>query len=694
MLKKISLSLSLLYVLLPAQSLTLLNNEIIYTNPQIQQKIHQYKSAIEDYKLSKGDYLPRIDFEATIGKESTNSASTNEKTINLTKTETSLTITENIFNGLETINLVNEKQNKALSSAFEVLKEANSIMLKTSQIYIDILKYKELVRLAKENINVHKDILQQIKQKVDVGFSPVSDLYQVQTRYSLAQTDLITQQQNLNKQITKMHKLLGRFVDIDKLSMPDTKFDIPTNIDEATLKALHNHPSIKIANLNVKIKQYAYKKIKKSYYPSLDLVLKAEKNKNTGAIEGDTDRYYAGFKLKYNLFNGLKDSKKVQNYISQIQKENQTRNIIRREVIDNIREAWIEYDSYKQKDEILIKHVDFANKAKEAYRNEFLIGKRSLLDLLDIESEYIRAKQAKVNNDFSLIYSKYNVMDKLGTLSIILGVKVDGVDFEFTNNKVANYKKDKLELDLETDKDGILDMQDICDKTIDKNITMYGCQNKPIKKVIPIETQEPKIQILNKNENENKDDDIDLIDLPPAESLDNTDQDTLTSQESTPPVVDQLQTEIKEQIENSKTTSAEKKDNIQEQIDSLSDELIYFKYKSSEINDNSLELLDKIAEILHKAPNLKLELYAYTDNIGSAKYNKRLSKRRAIIVKNYLIEQGVNPDIISVFGMGESNPIASNRTKKGRAKNRRVEFKFVGDINSNEDNDLNILEEE
>jgi OOP family OmpA-OmpF porin len=64
----------------------------------------------------------------------------------------------------------------------------------------------------------------------------------------------------------------------------------------------------------------------------------------------------------------------------------------------------------------------------------------------------------------------------------------------------------------------------------------------------------------------------------------------------------------------------------------------------------------------------------FTDSIGTEEYNLGLSQRRADAVRNYLVEKGVDPKIITAKGYGESNPVASNDTKEGRALNRRVEF--------------------
>jgi len=67
----------------------------------------------------------------------------------------------------------------------------------------------------------------------------------------------------------------------------------------------------------------------------------------------------------------------------------------------------------------------------------------------------------------------------------------------------------------------------------------------------------------------------------------------------------------------------------------------------------------------------------HTDSIGSDKYNQKLSERRAQAVKDYMVSKGIPADKITISGKGESQPIADNKSKEGRAKNRRVEIEFT-----------------
>lgn len=98
-----------------------------------------------------------------------------------------------------------------------------------------------------------------------------------------------------------------------------------------------------------------------------------------------------------------------------------------------------------------------------------------------------------------------------------------------------------------------------------------------------------------------------------------------------------------------------------------------------EPTSDSIAILDQAVDVLSRNPNVRVELDGHTDSVGSDAYNQKLSERRAQIVYDYLTSHGVSSSQISgVKGFGESNPIDTNDTKEGRARNRRTELAVDG----------------
>jgi outer membrane protein OmpA-like peptidoglycan-associated protein len=84
--------------------------------------------------------------------------------------------------------------------------------------------------------------------------------------------------------------------------------------------------------------------------------------------------------------------------------------------------------------------------------------------------------------------------------------------------------------------------------------------------------------------------------------------------------------------------------------------------------------LEKVIQLLHDNPTVKIQISGHTDNVGKPAANLALSNTRAKAVINYLIVNGINSQRLSFKGYGETQPIADNKTTEGRAKNRRTEL--------------------
>lgn len=103
---------------------------------------------------------------------------------------------------------------------------------------------------------------------------------------------------------------------------------------------------------------------------------------------------------------------------------------------------------------------------------------------------------------------------------------------------------------------------------------------------------------------------------------------------------------------------------------------IQFETGKDIIKKSSYPILDKIVAVMEFNPEYNLSISGYTDNVGNSKNNLRISEKRAAAVRAYMIKKGIDPKRITSKGYGESNPIADNKTAKGRAQNRRVEFEI------------------
>ena len=108
-------------------------------------------------------------------------------------------------------------------------------------------------------------------------------------------------------------------------------------------------------------------------------------------------------------------------------------------------------------------------------------------------------------------------------------------------------------------------------------------------------------------------------------------------------------------------------------------ERVFFRSGRARIKSRSYRLLNQVAQALKTNPTMQVVVEGHTDSVGSARANRKLSRRRARAVRRYLIRRGVEKERLTAIGFGEKRPLQSNRTRAGRRRNRRVEFTIAAE---------------
>ena len=129
--------------------------------------------------------------------------------------------------------------------------------------------------------------------------------------------------------------------------------------------------------------------------------------------------------------------------------------------------------------------------------------------------------------------------------------------------------------------------------------------------------------------------------------------------------------------EGAENTESRGKNNIYEKTITLKN--VLFASGSSYLNASARKSIDQLIRLMRQKPKMRVEIAGHTDSAGSASANKSLSQKRADSVRSYILRQGIAPVRVTAKGYGESEPIASNRTKAGRKMNRRTEARILRD---------------
>ena len=135
-----------------------------------------------------------------------------------------------------------------------------------------------------------------------------------------------------------------------------------------------------------------------------------------------------------------------------------------------------------------------------------------------------------------------------------------------------------------------------------------------------------------------------------------------------------------ERIEKALSQIAETRRTALGLIMNLGSDTLRFGFDKATLRPENRELLSRIAGVLLASKGYRIDVYGHTDNIGTEQYNMGLSQRRAQAVRNYLIESGIDPEIITTEGYGKSSPREPGTSPEARARNRRVEIAIVDSV--------------
>ncbi len=191
-------------------------------HPEIHAGVNSRLSSDEEVNIAKGGYLPTVDLLVGYGRENTDSPSTralgdhNTETLNYRNAE--LRLRQMLFDGFNTPNEVARTKAVVNSKAYRVLGTAESLALRTVEVYLDVLKRRELVSLAKNNLLAHQRINDQIDLRSRQGVGSAADLDQSEARLALAANNLYTEQVNLADAEANFFSATGR--PADQLASP------------------------------------------------------------------------------------------------------------------------------------------------------------------------------------------------------------------------------------------------------------------------------------------------------------------------------------------------------------------------------------------------------------------------------------------------------------------------------------------
>lgn len=397
----------------------------VVTNPEVQARWHGFQAADADQETARAGYYPQVDVSASIGRERLTRP--NAGTDDYTHRNATLSLNQMVYDGFFTKSEVARMGYAKLARYYELVDASEGAALEVVRAYGDVLRYRELVRLAKANYVEHKQISDQIGERAGAGVGRRVDLEQATGRLALAESNLLTEVSNLHDVSARYLRLVGEMPPEalgdfgDKLAAGP----LPANASEALREAFNTSPALNAAVENVRAGQALVDSRRSAYHPRVDLQAYKAIDHNLDGVSGRSTDSVVQLVLNYNLFRGGADQARLRQAAEQLNQSRDLREKACRDLRQTLSIAYNDSQRLVEQLRYLDQHQLSIEKAREAYRRQFDIGQRTLLDLLDTENEYFQARRAYTNARYDQVIAQARTLNGLGKLMSALDVARD-----------------------------------------------------------------------------------------------------------------------------------------------------------------------------------------------------------------------------------------------------------------------------
>jgi adhesin transport system outer membrane protein len=392
-------------------------------NPEVAAKFNAFRASNDEIGVASGNWLPHLDASGAVGRRAYDLSVGAPANPRFNEGGVRVELSQLLWDGLATHYEVERLGHAKLERYFEFLDATEQFGLEAAKAYYDVVRYRKLVALAEDNYIQHKVSFDQVQSRVSAGVGRGVDLEQVVARVALAESNLVTERANLHDVTERYVRIVGSVPPAENVSAVSMVQQLPATEAEAMRLAAVQSPAVAGAVENLRAARAAVAGRKSPYQPRLEARVRGATGHNLDGVLYEKHDTTAEIALTWNIFNGGSDSARERQYASLL---TQAENLRDKACVDARQTISIAFNDVRKLNEqlgYLDRNVVSIQKARDAYRQQFDIGQRSLLDLLNSENELYTAKRSYVVAEEDLATAIVRAYAGMGTLVTSLGLR-------------------------------------------------------------------------------------------------------------------------------------------------------------------------------------------------------------------------------------------------------------------------------
>lgn len=392
----------------------------VSTNPEYGQVAASRRATDEELKQGRALFRPSLDFRGDTGWEHSDDPGTrggpdNDDKENMWRKEAGLTLTQMLFDGWESKFEVQRQKARVVSSAQRVRETSELVGLAIVEAYLEVLRQRQLLIIARQNVADHISILEQIEDGVSGGRSTQADLEQARARLAQARATETDTRQALRNAEASYREEVG--VAPGQLALPVIPYDtLAADVDQEVNQTLAYSPTLDIFSADIEVAYAEAQQTKSTMYPQFDLQLNARQGDDLGGVEGKDRSASALMVVNWNLYRGGADTARAREFIHRHQQAKESRAEAARSIETDVRQTWASMIASGERARQFAAQADANTEVVRAYKDQFNLDRRTLLDVLDAQNELFVSRSNTVDAEFLEMLAVYRLIALKGRL--------------------------------------------------------------------------------------------------------------------------------------------------------------------------------------------------------------------------------------------------------------------------------------
>jgi outer membrane protein, adhesin transport system len=372
------------------------------TNPEVTGRLNALRAGDDGIDIARSGLLPKVAVEGGAGRTQDNITSRSPESGRLNETGVALTANQLLWDGLTTSRNVDRARRERGVRWYELADASQQVALEAARAHFDVQRFRRLVELAEDNYVQHRYVQGQVASRVQAGVSRGVDLEQSGARLALAEANLTSETANLHDVMTRHLRIVGSAPAPGSKHTPLVADGLPAQASEAVAIALRDSPAISAAVENLRAARAAASASEGAFQPRVEARLRSGTGHNYDGVPDQQRDTKGEVVFSWNLYNGGGDQARVRQGANLLNRAADQRDQACRDARQITSIAFSDVRKLGEQLPALERNTLASEKTRDAYRQQFDIGQRSLLDLLNSENELYTARRALLNAQIDL----------------------------------------------------------------------------------------------------------------------------------------------------------------------------------------------------------------------------------------------------------------------------------------------------